>query len=289
LRFEALAPVVDQNAEQTNDATETRPKMKKRKLDDSSRKTSPSIKKQDVSVHARKACWVAMYGESRLAKCCVCQFNEVGWTNVGFDMAHVVPRSLDGNNRDGWNRVPTCSTCNGNVASDTNLLDFIVQHYPHRLIPVVCFLYGLFVDKQPYLANRYFNKNGIVRLEMFVRTLYGNNGLESQYVTSRNAHDQTAQGKVRLGKENNLVQFLRRALPDFETKRGRVKDDHVYAILRHYDNQVYDKAQAKVELANLERDIAALQRTVDRLRKIKKEKEDALVRCRTEIKRLQTA
>lgn len=298
LRFEPIDPVVDvagQHDEQRDEPIESEPTTKKRKLDGSSRmsKTSPIKTKQDVSVHARKACWVAMYGESRLAKCCVCQFNEVGWTNVGFDMAHVVPRSLDGNNRDGWNRVPTCGTCNGNVASNTNLLDFIVQHYPHRLIPVVCFLYGLFVDKQPYLANKYFKKNGIVRLEMFVRTLYGTNGLESDYVTSPTSpaqkSDNSPKGNDRGRKENSLVHFLRRALPDFATKRGRVKDDHVYAILRHYDSQVCEKAQAKAEMQDLDRDIDALQSTIDRLRRIKKDKADALARCRREIKRLQTA
>lgn len=203
---------------------------------------------EDISVHYRKSVWVAFYEKKRLDNCILCTFNEVGFENVGFDMAHVVSRSCGGSNTEAWNRVPVCKTCNQNVKSSVNLLDFTATYYPSRLVFIVKKLYQRFSLDQVYLYTRFFHQKG---LELFVRTIFGTGGY--------NFYDKE--------KTHKLFKTLS---PDFllsESERsGRVKNENVYRILRDYDHIVVQKQNLYSNLISQEKDIESMERIMFQLR-----------------------
>lgn len=212
----------------------------------SKRKRSSDWRSKDISVHERKSAWSDAYGDARVAKCFICQFNEVGWENVGFDMAHVVARACGGNNDESWNRVPTCGTCNKNVSSETNLLDFVATYYPKRLVAVVRYLYKRFRHRNCFLADRYFATHG---LEAFVRTMYGCCGLQT-------------------AKDTTLGKFLQRKT-GATTDKGRIQNEQVYAILRQYDAHVKAVEQNSLETKQLDKEIEAVKLVFERLLRLR--------------------
>lgn len=213
-------------------------------------------------MHARKSIWESIYGKVRHTYCFVCRFNEIGWENSSFDLAHVVARSAGGNNSCGWNRFATCSTCNQKVAINTNLLDFISEHYPARLIPVVLNLWQRFRAAEPYVARHCFST-----LESFVRTMYGRHG-------SRRG-----------------AQFLRRLLPDYDDEQqqqqGRIKDERVYAHVRYYDELASERKAAKRNLRTLTKEIDSLHKTMERLQSGKNDAVARIGEMDKEIARLE--
>lgn len=193
----------------------------------------------DVNVHARKASWVAAYGEKRIAKCMLCQFNEVGWENVGFDLAHVVARCCNGNNTALWNRVPVCNTCNQNTTKTTNLLDFAAKKYPERVVPVVQYLFGRFTAQQPHLAAEEFRAD---QLESFARFMYGKPLVEIQKY---------------LSESSSLQHFRKRSIRHSDD--GGIQSDQVYALLRAHDHQMQKLTHFQERIEKLQCNIEALQ------------------------------
>jgi hypothetical protein len=201
---------------------------------------------KDVGLHTRKAIWTSVRGDRRQARCFICGFNDVGWEAFAFDLAHVVARACGGNNTASWNRFPTCSTCNQKVARGTNLLDFIADNYPGRLVSVVKNLWQRFRDNEPVLAHRYFSDESVVGkrfLEQFARTMYGTDGVK------RGARS------------------FRRLLPDYDDQpqRGRVVNEHVYKLLRYYDDTAASVEALRAESASLDEDVRAAHRNMARL------------------------
>ena len=239
------------SGEIAKDVTKKRSAIEAFAFDDVSSATEKRLQKAlfdkkralDVSVHARKAAWVAAYGSARIALCILCQFNEVGWTNVGFDLAHVVARCCDGNNTELWNRVPVCSTCNQNVSSETNLLDFAAEHYPARVVPLTIYLFEQFGARQPHLAQEAFESN---QIEPFARFLYGS------LANNINLSTKNAENAL------SLRLFRKRSLQ--HTERGAIQNESVYAILRAYDGSVHEAARATARMDRLQSDMDALQR-----------------------------
>lgn len=215
---------------------------------------------EDLSLHDRKSAWVDAYGEARQAKCFVCRYNEVGFENVGFDMAHVVARCAGGTNTESWNRVPTCATCNRNTTSDTNLLDFIAEHYPKRLVAVAKYLFERFRQREPYLAQKYFADCG---LEVFVRTLFGSCGIEID------------------NEKSLLAKFLGRHRT-FSVK-GAVQNDMVYRILRFYDECLVVEKTKRKEIDNIEAELVSLRAVCDRLVLLQKIEQKELEKAQNAI------
>jgi hypothetical protein len=239
----------------------------------SNKRRRTSKKPDDVNPHERKAAWYDAHGDARQAHCFVCRFNEVGWLNVGFHLAHVVPRAQGGNNSDTWNRVPTCNTCNKNVINGTNLFDLIAQHYPRRIVPVALYLWQRFVCAQRHIAQRYFEAFG---LEAFVRTMYGTEGIEFPANGSALENDE-------------LTCCLRGALPDFgcAEQPGRIKNGAlVYSTLRMYDDAVRERRVLERDTKRYEREVDALQTVAARLTQTRDASKQALKTARTLLRQL---
>ena len=202
-------------------------------------------KTKDLSLHQRKSAWVDAYGDARVAKCFVCRFNEVGWENIGFDMAHVVARGCGGNNDESWNRVPTCNTCNKNVSNETNLLDFVAEFYPQRLIPVVRYLWHRFKHRNSFMASHFIDHG----LEAFVRTLYGCCGVQTD-------------------PNSSLAKYLQRKVGASERK-GLIQNEQVYVILRKYDQRIAQLKDSKQAIKQLDKEIDSMQLVLNRLRRLK--------------------
>lgn len=216
---------------------------------------------KEVTVHTRKAIWESIYGEARQTRCFLCSYTEIGGEASSFDLAHVVARATGGNNSSSWNRFATCSTCNQKVANNTNLLDFIVENYPKKLIPVCLNLWQRFLEAEPYAARRYFSSGS---LELFVRTLYGRNG--------------TTRG----------VMFFSRYLPDYNDKeqKGRVTNERVYSMLRYYDETAESKLALRRNISQIDKEIQSMQQVLVRLQREKSDNERKLEFAKSEMTRL---
>lgn len=196
---------------------------KKRKIEDFAfeKVSAKKVLSEDVDLHQRKSAWVAAYGKSRVTNCFVCQFNEVGWKNIGFDLAHVVARCRGGNNNQLWNRIPVCKTCNQNVSSDTNLFDFAAQNYPERIVPMALYLQRQFAQRQPHLTSEH---GELQTLEWLVRFLFGSE----------------KQCAVLIATHPSLLHFRQRCVT--HNDNGAIQEEHVFTVLR-----AYDALQKKIE------------------------------------------
>ncbi len=133
----------------------------------------------DISADGKTVLWTHLYKlgtypRGRDPVCIVCQLNTIGLEVLNkADFAHVAPRGGGGNNTETWNRVPLCRDCNSGCAS-RNLLDYIVDNYRHRLIPVVAFLYEVYKKRDLLRAYRFQPPESTVPdYSEFVLSVYG--------------------------------------------------------------------------------------------------------------------